>query len=134
MNRTLHIVKAFKKLSFRTKLRLLEQFFTLCYASILVKRVPLRLYYNRYFNTFDEDGDLPVQPYSKEIRHFYKLIRLVPWKVTCLMESLAFSIYFNRKGHRIPLFLGVKFDQEMEAHAWNFPAKARGFSAINGTA
>ena len=134
MNRTLNRIKTWWSIPFRGKLLLLEQLVILCYTSILVKWVPLRFYYHKYFRSLEQETDMPMQPYSNEIRHFYKLIRLVPWKVTCLTESLAFSIFFNRRGHRIPLFLGVKLGQEMEAHAWNFHTRARGFSAINGTA
>ena len=128
------MIHAAWKLPVRRKLLVLEQFIILGFTTILVKWIPLRFYYMRYFRSCEFDNEMPMQPYSNEIRHFYKLIRLVPWKVTCLMESLAFSIFFSRRGHRIPLFLGVKIGPEMEAHAWNFPSRARGFSAINGTA
>ena len=131
MSKTGQVVRKFMSLSPGRKFSVLEQLIILTYTSLLVKVVPLRFYYHRYLEGQTPEREGQVQLFKKDLRQYYRLTRLVPWKVTCLMESIAFSIYFKRKGIHLPVYLGVKTGGIMEAHAWNFQSGGQGFSAIN---
>ena len=130
MNKRSTLHRRFFRLSPGQKVRVLEKLAVLAYSSFLVRFVPLRFYYRRYLVEKTAHGSFEKQPMLVEIRQYNKLIRLVPWKVTCLMESLAVSIYFRRKGIFVPVHIGVKPGEHPRAHAWNFATGSQGFSAI----
>lgn len=103
----------------------------LAYASFLVRFIPLRSYYGKYIAGNGDSVGNNMQPFTDQIVLYKRLMLLIPWKVTCLMESLAFHIYFKQRGIQIPIFIGVKPGNQMEAHAWNFNSSSMGYSAID---
>ena len=131
MNKYIHLAKAFVKMPLERKLRIINMMLMLTYASFLVRFMPLRLYYDRYIAGSGDSMDNNMQPFTDQIVLYKRLMLLIPWKVTCLMESLAFHIYFKQKGIQIPIYVGVKPGNQMEAHAWNFISNAQGYSAID---
>jgi len=124
-------VKTFMRLSLSRKVMVLRMIIILIYTSVLVRFITLRFYYDRYIAGNDDLRGKNMQPFRDQIVLYKRLMLLIPWKVTCLMESLAFFIYFKKYGIQIPLFIGVKTGNQMKAHAWNFSSNSRGYSAID---
>lgn len=111
--------------------RALRMGLILAYTFVLVRLFPLRSYYGRYL---EGNGSRPagtMQPSADQFRLAKRMVRLVPWKVSCLMESMAFHIYFRRYGILVPVTLGVNPEEGMKAHAWNFDRPGREFAIIN---
>lgn len=131
MNKYIHLVKAFVKMPLERKGKIIRMLLILIYTSFLVRFVPLRFYYDRYIAGNSDSMDRNMQPFTDQVVLYKRLMLLTPWKVTCLMESLAFYIYFKQIGIQIPIYVGVKPGNQMEAHAWNFNSNARGYSAID---
>lgn len=113
------------------KLMIIQMIMILVYTSILVRFIPLRFYYNRYIHENSDFQSRNMQPIGDQIVLYKRIMLLFPWKVTCLIESLSFLIFFKQKGIQLPLFIGVKTENQMKAHAWNFNSNARGYSAID---
>jgi len=131
MNKYTHLAKAFVKLSPSKKVMIFRMILILGYTSFLVKFIPLKYYYNRYIAENSTENSKNMQPFSDQIVLYKKVMLLIPWKVTCLIESMSFHIYFKQYGIQIPIFIGVKAGDQMEAHAWNFNSNSRGYSAID---
>jgi hypothetical protein len=131
MNRYINLAKVFIRLSLSRKIMIFRMIMILVYTSILVRFIPLRFYYNRYIAGNSDLKSRNMQPFKDQIVMYRRLMLLIPWKVTCLIESLAFFIYFKQYGVQIPFFIGVKTGVQMEAHAWNFNSNSQGYSAID---
>ena len=131
MNKVIHLAKAFIRLSPSRKVMILRMILILGYTSFLVKFVPLRFYYSKYIAGNGAESSRNMQPFGDQIVLYKKVMLLIPWKVTCLIESMSFHIYFKQYGIQIPIFIGVKAGNQMEAHAWNFNSNSRGYSAID---
>ena len=131
MSKYFHLVKSFLRFSLSRKMIVLRMITILIYTSVLVRFIPLKFYYGRYIAGSDDLRGKNMQPFRDQIVLYKRLMLLIPWKVTCLMESLAFFIYFKKYGIQIPLFIGVKTGNQMKAHAWNFSSNSRGYSAID---
>jgi len=71
-----------------------------------------------------------MQPFQEEIRLINRLMSLVPWRMTCLLEAMTFHKYFRRYKILIPIFVGVNTKGPIKAHAWMFFDKHHGFSTI----
>lgn len=124
-------MKTFIKLPFRAKA---DSFYMVCilaYTSLLVQLLPLRFYYSKYLEGKGHHATADMQLYSEKIRLIKRVVKHVPWKVTCLMESLAFHIYFKQSGIEVPVTIGLKTGVNMKAHAWNFCQLDREFAVIN---
>lgn len=131
MSKYFQLVQTFMRLSLSRKVMVLRMIIILIYTYVLVRFIPLRYYYDRYIAVSDDLRGKNMQPFRDQIVLYKRLMLLIPWKVTCLMESLAFVIYFKQYGIQIPLFIGVKTGNQMKAHAWNFNSNSRGYSAID---
>ena len=131
MNKYIHLSRVFVKMPMKRKAMIFRMLLILVYASSLVRFIPLRFYYRSYISGNGNSMDRNMQPFIDHIVLYKRLLLLIPWKVTCLMESLAFHIYFKQKGILIPVYIGVKTGNQMEAHSWNFKANAQGYSAID---
>lgn len=95
-----------------------------------VKIVPLKYYYSNYFT----DGKIQrseMQSFSKEVSLIKKVLRSVPFSVTCLMESMVVKLYLKHININIPIFLGIQNNDEFRAHAWNFESKDNIYKIIN---
>lgn len=113
------------------KVRIFKMMLILAYASFLVRFMPLRFYYARFIAGNGESMDRNMQPFTDQIVLYKRLMLLIPWKVTCLMESLSFHIYFKQKGVQIPIYVGVKHGNQLKAHAWNFHSNSQGYTTID---
>ena len=127
----MQLAKVFLRLSSSRKVMIFRMIVILGYTSFLVKFIPLRDYYSRYIAGNSNESSRNMQPFGDQIVLYKKVMLLIPWKVTCLIESMSFHIYFKRAGIQIPIFIGVKAGNQMEAHAWNFNSNSRGYSAID---
>ena len=130
MNKYIHLAKAFVQMPIERKLRIINMILMLAYASFLVRFMPLRYYYDKYIAGNEDLCGKNMQPFRDQIVLYKRLMLLIPWKVTCLMESLAFHVYFKQKGIQVPIYVGVKPGTQLEAHAWNFSLNSMGYSAI----
>ncbi len=119
------------RLSLSRKVMIFRMIIILVYTSSLVRFIPLRFYYKEYIAGNSQKHSRKMQPFGDQIRLYKKVMLLTPWKVTCLVESLSFCIYFRQNGIQIPLYIGVKTGNKMEAHAWNFSSNSKGYSAID---
>ena len=88
----------------RQNLRLLRIFFDIVYVKVLVTLFPLRTYSN-WFEESDSFDPKKLQPFHEEIRLINRLMSLVPWKQTCLLEAMTFHKYFRRYKILIPIFI-----------------------------
>lgn len=103
----------------------------LIYVALLVKFVPLRYYYKHYLEGHTNQQLNYMQLFGDQIRQYRRVMQLFPGKITCLMESMAFHIYFKQQGVQVPIFIGLKTGENMEAHAWNFCNYTLDYSVIN---
>lgn len=131
MYKYINPARAFLRTPLYRKLMIIQMIMILVYTSILVRFIPLRFYYNRYIHENSDLQSRNMQPFGNQIVLYRRIMLLFPWKVTCMIESLSFLIYFKQKGIQIPLFIGVKTGHQMKAHAWNFNTNSQGFSAID---
>lgn len=83
----------------------------------MVKYFPLRFYYKKYFSN-NNGQNLDLQSFNKDITLIKRILRSVPWKITCLMESLIIKNYLFRYGIVLPIVVGIRINDKLEAHAW----------------
>lgn len=84
---------------------------------IFVKFLPLKFYYHKFFSEYDlQEGS--IYSYRRELNNIKKISRFLPWKVTCLMESMVIHSYLKRENIYLPIKLGVSLNGQMKAHAW----------------
>lgn len=131
MNSFIKGIRSFLKSEQAQKAKLLRILLLLIKYSILVNCVPLKYYFNRYFgNKYPEDqGDL--QPFVKEIGYLIRIGMLLPWQVTCLIESLAIKEYFRIYGINLNIKLGVITSEGIHAHAWCLPQRRNNYIEID---
>jgi len=59
-----------------------------------------------------------------------KIGSLLPWRVTCLIESLAIKEYLEVYGINLPIKLGIITSGGIRAHAWNLPQRRNGYNEL----
>jgi len=121
----------FFMIPFPQKMAIIKMIFILSYSSILVKLVPLKYYYRYYILRPSVETPCGLQPIKGQIRLYTKVMNIFPWRITCLMQSMAFHIYFKRMGFHVPIYIGLKIEEHLLAHAWNFERFEKEFCVIN---
>ncbi len=123
-------LRFFIKSKGQQKVKLLRMCLLLIKFSFVAKYIPLKFYYRKYFGqTYPEQLD-DLQPYLREMGHIIRIGNLLPWRVTCLAESLAMKKYLGEIGINIPIKLGVITAGGIRAHAWCLPQKKNDFSEL----
>jgi hypothetical protein len=95
-----------------------------------VKYVPIRYYYKRYFQE-NNHQTINLQPYTDEIGLIKRILKNIPWKNTCLVESLTIKSYFFKYGLDLPISIGIKVTNDLSAHAWYMDENKQGFFKLN---
>jgi hypothetical protein len=111
----------FFKLSNNQKYDVLIILIELIRAFVIVKCIPTRYYYRYYFSPEKEghfDIQNTVQPSAMDICLFNKIVKIIPLKITCLMESMAAKSYFKKRNISFPIIIGINTKGELNAHAW----------------
>jgi hypothetical protein len=97
---------------------------------IIIWMVPLRFYYKTYFsNTKSHIPD--KQLFHKYLSLYIRVFRLLPFKLTCLAESMVLYELLKRHGILNPIRIGIRMGDNLEAHAWNDHQLATDFKIIN---
>lgn len=131
MNKPFKAFISFFGLNAKTKKDVVFISFTYLKVSCLIRYYPLRKYHDRFF-LHDNIEPFDFRPYKKDLKLIQKVIKHMPGKDTCLKESIIVHLYFKRKGHNVPLFLGVSTEKEFLAHAWYDQNSSKGYSQLNG--
>lgn len=98
-------------------------------VTLMVKYIPLRYYYNKYF-VLDCDNTLDLRIFTKEINLVNRVLRNIPWQISCLMESLIIKDYLLKYKFKLPIFIGLRMTPGLEAHAWYCSKKQMGFQNL----
>jgi len=130
MNRSIHVIKKFFKSSSGDKVTSLRFIGLFLYVGLIVRFIPLRHYYDKFFSIHDSSA-FEMQPYSKEICIMHKIMKVLPWKVTCLMESMVIKLYFRLKRMDVPIYIGVETKPILKAHSWYITSERNKFSEFN---
>lgn len=102
------------------KFRIIRMVMLLVYVTIPVRGIQLRFYYWHYLSNTSLPQINRVQLYGDQIRLFKRIITLLPWYVTCLMEGLALHKYMKKHGDLIPVYLGISDGEQLKVHSWSF--------------
>lgn len=87
-------------------------------AKIYVEFIPLKYYYNNLIVNSD-NLFFDMNPIKADLHRIYVVGRMIPWKVTCIMQAIAAKMYFRRYKIEIPIYLGIDISNGLRAHAWN---------------
>lgn len=118
MSNQLKSIKAFFNAGWQKKINILEIIFLVIKFTLIVRYIPLRYYYNKYFS-YQQYHSVDLKHYHKDIYLIRSVIKHVPWQITCLMESLIVKRYLLIKYRIIiPISIGIKMADELLAHAW----------------
>jgi len=92
--------------------------FNILLSIFLVKFVPLKFYYKNYF-VFSDNIMPDMQPFSGNLRLLRKVKDYCPFRITCLIETMAIHSFLKNK-HKtvVPIRLGVYTGDRISAHAW----------------
>jgi hypothetical protein len=132
MRKLLKALISFFGLNGRMKKEVIRIIITYLRVSCLIRFYPLRKYHHRYFQ-HDNTRPFDFKPYKNELILIQKVIKHMPGKHTCLKESIVVHLYFKRRGHDIPIYLGVNTENELLAHAWYDQKNSKGYSQLNGS-
>ncbi|MEN8193437.1 MAG: lasso peptide biosynthesis B2 protein [Bacteroidota bacterium] len=116
MNAKLYLRYAFNT-SWKERYDIIRILLLLVKEGLIVRYMPLKYYYSSFINT-PEDIYLDLQPFHENIDRINRVIKAVPWNVTCLMECLVIQSYFKKFSINVPIYIGVKTGEELKAHAW----------------
>jgi len=120
------------QIDLKSIIRIMKMLLFTLYATFLVRFIPLRYYYWKYLINSNMDSSFESkQPIQRHYRQFHKVTRLLPWKVTCIIESIAFHLYCKSINIFTPIHIGLKNDGKLSAHAWCISHHSSGFSALN---
>ena len=87
-------------------------------VQLLVWVTPLRFYFNSYFTK--KQTIIPnMQLFDSYLRIYMKVLRILPFKLTCLVKSMVLYDVLKRHGIINPVHLGVRIEGNLKAHAWN---------------
>ena len=127
MNKT--VIGRFLACSSNTRKEVLIMILMIVKARLLVMYFPLRFYFDHYFSnkeTFIPDKQLLFQ----KVGLFRSVKKALPFKLTCLVESMALFDILHRHGIVNPVHLGIRIDDNLNAHAWNDHQQVSKFKAI----
>ena len=119
-------LRYFIKLSYSDKKEVAYMFYLFIKMTLLVKMVPLKFYFNIYFK-YTDDQTQDLQRYEFHFSRIKRIKRYLPWKVSCLMESMVIKAYFAKVNVSLPIYLGLKTSNGIVAHAWCIESDAKGF-------
>ncbi|MDF1573607.1 MAG: lasso peptide biosynthesis B2 protein [Bacteroidales bacterium] len=86
--------------------------------ALMVNFIPLRHYYSKYFTTTQQMHQ-DLQLYKRKICLVKKILNHLPWKVSCLTESLIVKRYIYKQfGVDLIISVGISKSSELKAHAW----------------
>ena len=124
------IIISYLKLNWKEKRDAL--IITLLYikVSCIIKCIPLRKYYYKFFQ-YSNEKPVDLTLYKQDIRLILRVIKQLPGSQTCLKESIIVHLFFRRKGIKIPIYLGVNTKHEFSAHAWYNPSGASEYIEIS---
>jgi len=97
--------------------------------TIMVRYIPLRYYFDKYLSKMQKDS-IDLQHFNYDICLIKRIIRFIPWKITCLMESLIVKNYLFKYEVYLPISVGVDNSKEIKAHAWYIGEMLEGFHEI----
>lgn len=86
-------------------------------ALFLVYFVPLKKYKGR-FAAIQENDNSQMHQYCFELSLIRKIGRVLPFNMSCLVESIVIQDYFKRYDLDIQIYLGVHKTDKLLAHAW----------------
>jgi hypothetical protein len=99
-------------------------------AKFLVRFVPLRFYYYTYFSK--AESNVPdKQLLHKNLRFYNRVLKLLPFNLTCLEECMVRFAFLKRHGILNPIRLGIRIEGNLKAHAWNDHLSVSDFKIIN---
>ncbi|MCA9795142.1 MAG: lasso peptide biosynthesis B2 protein [Candidatus Eremiobacteraeota bacterium] len=110
------------RLPWSARLLACELFLELLWLSLALRVVPFR----RLARLLGQQGAQtppahPDQDHPTVLRvagYTPRLARLLPWRCACLPQAMAAKRVLVRRGYRSTLYLGVRKDDALEAHAW----------------
>ena len=86
-------------------------------VSYIVKFVPLRKYYHKFFSHGDAQS-LDLSKHRDKIRLIKKMMSILPGMHTCLKECIVVHLYFRKYDIYVPIYIGVNTSNGFLAHAW----------------
>ena len=95
----------------------LQFVYLLSKAYIIVKIVPLKYFYYKFFFS-SNDIEVDLQLFQHDLSMLNKIRRYFPARITCIMHVIAMQYYLKRHGVYAPIKLGLNTCGEMSAHAW----------------
>jgi len=117
-------------INWKVRYEIVRILFMIIKARIMVRYIPLKYYYSRFICT-QNDKCLDLQPFREHICLINRVMKAVPWDVTCLMESLVIQSYFKRYFIHVPIYIGVKTGNELKAHSWYSESKRFSYQILS---
>lgn len=128
LHNTLRRIIRFFKLSPKEKTLVVWIVFQVFFIKLKVRLVPLRKYYLDYFA---DSNHKFMQPNQSDIGIVYKMLKKLPFDLSCLEEAMLVKLYLKKLGADMYIYLGVKTDDDLKAHAWFLPTNSQGYRKIN---
>ena len=132
MKSILNDTNHFFGLTIKSQTRIVLILICLVRAALIVRLLPLRIYYKTFFS-IDKTSRQKLDSHlvRDEIYFFRKVILKLPWSITCLIESIAFSLFMRQYKYNFPIFIGVRTENGLQAHAWYLEDDHLNYKALN---
>lgn len=130
MNKLLTGIRFLLRANWQKRIDIIRIIYLIIKISFMVRFIPLRYYHKKYLSG-EQSHIVDLQFYRENIYLIKRILRNVPWHVSCLIESLIIKDYICKNGILLPISLGVRITKGFEAHAWCFGGKENGFVKIN---
>lgn len=91
--------------------------FIIMLMRILVLHIPLRFYFDKFFSDKSLNSTI-TEPFYEKISLIKRIGQQLPWKITCLMESMSIKYYLRRYNINVPIHICVFSQDTFRAHAW----------------
>jgi hypothetical protein len=119
-------VKKFVQIPFKEKKLLMEAFWELSRARLLLLLVPFRKIAPGIGEHMKETAKEPLARHLETLGHIRRALRraskYTPWESACLVQALAGKNMLKRRGIPYTFYLGLtkngKIEKGMKAHAW----------------
>ena len=102
---------------------------TLLKVQLVVWVVPLRFYFDRYFGTVSASHP-DLQLFAMKSGLYTKVLKLMPFRFSCLVRSMAIQDALKRHGIYCPIHIGIRYGDILDAHAWNEHQKVKDYIKI----